>query len=134
MKKKILLVDDDNVAHFINRRILEVSGLAEHISTANNGEEAIRYITHTYESKQSVPDIIFLDLNMPVMNGFKFIEKLRTLAHIPQEKIKIIVLSSSSHERDKEMAFQLGITDYLSKPLSTQVIQSLFHTETINLD
>ncbi len=131
MKKTFLLVDDDLVAHFVNKRLLEVSGLAEHIFTANNGLEAINYISHTFESKQVVPDIIFLDVNMPVMNGFKFIEALRKLSHIPYEKIKIVVLSSSSHDRDKEMALQLGVTDYLSKPLSAQGINNLFYAEQI---
>ncbi len=133
MKKNVLLVDDDNVAHFINKRLLEVSGFAEQIFTANNGHEAINHISRTFDSKQVVPDIIFLDLNMPVMNGFKFIEALRKLSHIPYEKIKIVVLSSSSHDRDKEMALQLGITDYLSKPLSAQGINNLFYTEQLGL-
>lgn len=129
MKKTVLLVDDDQVVHFINRKLLETSELAEYIGEAHNGVEALSFIEDFYMKTQTVPDVIFLDINMPVMNGFMFIEQLKTFTHLPYEKIKIVLLSSSLHSKDKEMALQLGIVHYLNKPLSVQNICTLLKEE-----
>ncbi len=128
-KKTVLLVDDDQVVHFINRKLLDTSQIAEYVGVAHNGVEALIFIKDFFQKNQTVPDVIFLDINMPVMNGFTFVEQLKTLTHLPYEKIKIILLSSSFHSKDKEMAIQLGIEHYLNKPLSVQNIYKLLDEE-----
>ncbi len=73
--KNVLLVDDDKTFNFISTRLLELTGMAGNILTAWNGKQAL----DLFERNQGFPDVILLDLNMPVMDGFEFLEAFNTL-------------------------------------------------------
>lgn len=115
--KNVLLVDDDKTFNFISTRLLELTGLAGNVAIAWNGQQALDLFHGQYQSAEELPDIILLDLNMPVMDGFEFLEAFNNLPLPGKEQVKIIVLSSSVHPKDIERARQLGAHRYLRKPL-----------------
>jgi len=112
-----LLIDDDKVSLMLAARILEKTGLATEINAAWNGVEAIAFLNHYFDRSMALPDVILLDLNMPVMDGFSFIEAFRKLPVVNVTKVQIIVVSSSNDKRDITKAFSMGVKDYLVKPL-----------------
>lgn len=86
--KNILLVDDDNIFNFLNTKLLRQSGIADEIHTALNGKEALDLLNNYYTGAFALPDVILLDLNMPVMDGFAFLEAFKKLSLPRQEKVK----------------------------------------------
>jgi CheY-like chemotaxis protein len=123
----ILLVDDDSVFHFIHTKILNSLGLTE-ISTANNGEEALEFIDEHASGKRPLPNLIFVDLDMPILDGFGFIEAFKKLILPQKDKIHIAILSSSFNPSDINRARELGVSHYLNKPISENSIQSLLQS------
>ena len=122
--KNILLVDDDDIFNFLNTKTLQLSGIANEIHTALNGQEALDLLNHYYESNASLPDIILLDLNMPVMDGFCFIEAFRKIDLPRIEDVSIIIVTSSPNHSDMLRAQAMGVTRYLTKPLSEESLLS----------
>lgn len=118
--KNVLLVDDDCVFNFISIKTLKRMDFAHNILTALNGDEALELFQTHYKDAKSVPDIILLDLNMPVMDGFGFLEAFQQLVFPAKDQIKIIVLSSSTRSEDISKALRLGAHAYLSKPLTVE--------------
>jgi CheY-like chemotaxis protein len=125
MKKNVLLVDDDQVFHFLGTKVLQRMGFTDEIHTANNGKEALKLINNKLSNLKPFIDIIFLDINMPIMDGFSFIEAFRKMAMPHKEKIKIVIVTSSQDTGDIQRAKDLGITDYLIKPISENSIRSV---------
>lgn len=120
--KNVLLVDDDNIFNFLNTKLLRLSGIANEIHTAENGKEALELLNNYYAGTSSLPDVILLDLNMPVMDGFTFIKAFQRL-NLPRiQDVRIVIVTSSSDPRDLERAKQLGITNFLTKPISEQML------------
>lgn len=128
MKKiqHILFVDDDNISSYINRAVLEEMQVAENLHWLNDGQEALDYLKERC-AKASNPqnactDLIFLDLNMPQVNGFEFLENLQLLPGIDTLGLYIVMLTSSWHSRDMEKARTYAIQDYLIKPLTAEKV------------
>jgi two-component system response regulator len=121
-KPTVLLVEDsEDDAYLFNWRF-EQSGATCAIKHVLDGAEAIEFLERTLlTNPESLPFIIFLDLKMPVMNGFEvliWLQQHEAFSHIP-----VVVLSGSDQSSDKERARQLGATDYLVKPLTVGDIQ-----------
>lgn len=127
VKKDILVVDDDSIANFLIERIVQSTGLAGNISKALNGREALTYLKPNGSTKK--PQVILLDLNMPLMNGFEFIKAYRELDIEGKEDILIILVTSSDNPSDIEKARELGIKYYLTKPLSADTIKGILMSE-----
>ncbi|APY08082.1 response regulator [Winogradskyella sp. J14-2] len=107
----ILLIEDDMIEVMKLKRATDSLQLNHKITEANNGEEALQLL----EKKDSLPDIILLDLNMPKINGIEFLKILKTderLKYIPT-----IILTTSSNQRDLLECFRVGIAGYILKPL-----------------
>jgi len=73
-KLRILLIDDDRIYQFAARKTIEATGFAESIVVYSNGEDAINFLKSNSANETSLPDVIFLDVNMPVMNGWEFLD------------------------------------------------------------
>lgn len=132
MKKDVLIIDDDEVFNFLTQRVIEAIGFANNIRTALNGIEALESLKESI-SCNSLPDLILLDINMPLMNGFEFLENLKCSDFPNKEKICIAILSSSSNSSDIEMANQYGIKYYFTKPLLEDDLQNLLKKEFYSL-
>jgi len=117
--KRILLVDDDQITNFLNENLIREMNITENITITNDGQEALDFITNNCVasgSKFSCCDLILLDLNMPVMDGFEFLEKFNELEY--SKDISIILLTTSSNERDLQRAKSFNIAGYINKPLT----------------
>ena len=114
----MLLIDDDKICNFITEATLNRLGIAEEIHAVLNGKEALEYINRVLAGDRLLPDIIFLDLNMPLMNGFQFIESFRKLDFPKKDKVKIVVLTSSENPEDIVRVKTMGIDHYLTKPIN----------------
>lgn len=123
--KRILIVDDDEICNFLMTKLLERTGELNEIQSALNGEEALELLNSCWRNSHALPDLIFLDLNMPLMDGFGFLEVYNKL-NFEGRRALIVVVSSSGDEKDIERAKQLGIDHYLTKPITlTQVKEVL---------
>jgi CheY-like chemotaxis protein len=117
-KSSLLLVEDSEDDAFFFKRTLQKSGMNCVLHRVADGAEAIDFLRSTsISNSQELPKVIFLDLKMPVLNGFEVLEWLQTQTFTPH--LRVIVLSGSEHENDKTRAAQMGAMDYLVKPVTT---------------
>ena len=121
--KSVLLVDDDSTSNFMAQLLLEDLNVVEQISITLNGQEALDYI-QTHCTADTCPNLILLDINMPVMNGFEFLEHFRQLPVSGQ--IQVVMLTSSVYHKDMEKAKNYQINYYVSKPLTTEKLKEIF--------
>ena len=130
MKKKlnsILLIDDDVDCNFFHQRLINKMGYAENIYIARNGKEAIDLLQKEQDGKYLNPDIIFLDINMPVMNGWEFIEEYQKLKEYQKAKIVLMMLTTSLNESDIEKAKKYkDIKGYKNKYLDSAAMDAIF--------
>lgn len=117
LKKNILLIDDSAIDNLIHEKLIKHYNIARTIVHANNGEEALMML-HEYNTRGlNMPDVILVDLDMPNMNGFAFIEALQGSDLPDKENIQVIIYSSSGSRQDIDRAKELGIKHYFTKPL-----------------
>lgn len=129
MKKKlncILLVDDDDDCNFFHQRLLNKMNCTEKIHIVNNGEEALNYIISNLDSKKDNPDLIFLDINMPKMNGWEFLERYKEIGSINKGKILLIMLTTSLNPDDENKAKNYkDVKGYYEKYLDQESINEI---------
>jgi CheY-like chemotaxis protein len=118
--KTVLLVDDDPIFHFLNAKIIEVANVSCEVKSVQDGRQAIQLLQDGYR-----PQFIFLDLDMPHMNGFQFIDAFHKLTVPEKENITIVVLTSSETVEEQNRVSSLGVRHYLSKPLTETAVKSL---------
>lgn len=119
----ILLVEDDDLVNFYNEFLLKDQGFTKEIAITENGQEALDYLAKcdAGESGYKYPDLILLDINMPVMNGFEFMEKYEVREKERRAKALVVMLTTSMHPSDKARAEEFeSIHDYLYKPLLSE--------------
>jgi CheY-like chemotaxis protein len=120
----ILLIEDDNLDQMDVKRTLEKKKIVHRLKIAKNGEDGFQMLTEkSSEIYAGKPDIILLDLNMPKMNGFEFLTKIK--ARDEFKDIKIFVLTTSDEREDKLNAAALGISGFITKPLKLDSPSSL---------
>jgi len=117
--KKILLVDDEEANHYIAQRVLQKLEVEAEMLNAKNGREALDIVKEVCQREQC-PELILLDINMPVMNGFEFLEELQHSAVLSSAPIKIVLLTSSMHFQDLARAQEYPVIDFIEKPLTPE--------------
>jgi len=123
---QICVVDDDFIYQFAVKKTIEATGLASEIITFSNGEEAINYLQEKKDDIASIPDIIFLDINMPIMDGWEFLEAYRPLEIILKKKITIYIVSSSTSDSDIEHSKKFSnVSGYIIKPVHKEKFEEL---------
>jgi CheY-like chemotaxis protein len=120
--KLCLLIDDNFIDNFVTRKILETSNFAEKIVVIQSAPEAIAQI----QAKKIEPDVIFLDIRMPFMDGFEFLKEFDSLHLDDNKKIKIFMLSSSLDPVDFKLSNENKyITQFIHKPLTHKALESI---------
>lgn len=122
----VLLVDDDKINNYINERLIKKLNLASQINVAFNGEEALIALEQLITAEAKLNGFIFLDINMPVMDGFEFLEVFKEKYKTVNGKITIVMLTTSTNSKDLEKVKSAGIAGYINKPLTEQKILELF--------
>ena len=122
--KCILLVDDDPITNFANQLLLEDLAVAEQVLVAHNGREALQRIRQQGEGG-TCPELILLDINMPVMNGFEFLEAYEGFSIACKESVVILMLTTSMNPGDVERLKQVHIQGFLNKPLTEDMVRDL---------
>jgi len=131
MLDKILCIDDDPITLMICRKVAERVEFAKEIITANNGEDAIQYFDSLFEEKKSndtliYPKLVFLDLNMPVMDGWEFLESYITKDYQNVFNLtRFIVVSSSIDPYDINKSKTYPVIGFLSKPITKEMLENL---------
>lgn len=127
MKKidQVCIIDDDPTHIFITKKYVELSGLVENIMIYKNGKEAYDQLQAIFKASEKLPEIILLDLNMPIWDGWQFLE---AFIKIPiKTKINIFILTSSVSANDKIQADKFNLNGkYLVKPITFGEIKTIF--------
>lgn len=118
--ESVCIIDDDVIYINLVSKIIELKKLSESVLVFNNGKEALDFFLQSLqqEENEDIPQIIFLDLNMPVMDGWEFLNEFSKIKNQIRKKIDLYVVSSSIDSRDIERAKSIDIvSDYLTKPI-----------------
>lgn len=117
--KNLTLVDDDDIFVFLTTKIIEQTNLVDLIKVFGNGLDAINFLKENKNNVDALPDIILLDLSMPIMNGWQFLEEYNKLNPTIGKKITIYICSSSISPDDITRAKTISeVSDYIIKPIT----------------
>lgn len=123
-KINLLVIDDDDINIFIIKKIIEKTGFDVEMVAKNNGQLAIDYLTNCLENNLQLPHLVLIDINMPILNGWEFIEAYEKLE--VNANIDMYMLSSSVYENDIEKAKEYRtVKGFISKPLSLERLNEL---------
>lgn len=127
--RTVMLIDDNEIDNLINQKMIEAATIAENIYTHTGAKSAIEFLRNMEKlevAKEVLPDVIFLDIDMPLMDGFQFLDEFEKLTERTRKMCKIIMLTSSINPQDfnKSKKYQ-NVKLYLNKPLSNESIQKI---------
>lgn len=119
--KCILLVDDDEITNFYNQHLIQKMGIAETVETSLNGKEAIQFLTTPQNGEFPTPDMVLLDINMPIMNGFEFLEMHDNLPEEQRARSVFMMLTTDLMPEDRDRtAKSITLSGFFNKPLSEE--------------
>jgi CheY-like chemotaxis protein len=123
-----MLVDDNDTDNFIHKRVIELTGFSKNIVVKNSGKSALEYIESNLLNISNLPDVIFLDINMPIVDGFVFLFEYENFPEEVKQKCKIAILSSSDNKRDIDRIVDNEyVINFITKPLSEEALADLKH-------
>ena len=125
------VVDDDRIYHFLLKNLFKQNGITINATFFNNGQEAIEAIKATRNAGEEMPDLILLDVNMPIMNGWQFLEEYDKIKVALPKLSTIYMISSSNDEVDINKAKGYGdiVVDYFLKPICKEDLDKIFTTK-----
>jgi len=124
------VIDDDRIYHFLLKNLFKQNGITIDATFFNNGHEAIEAIKNTKNGTGVIPDLILLDVNMPIMNGWQFLEEYSKIKETLPKVSTIYMISSSNDEVDINKAKGYGdiVKDYFLKPICKEDLDIIFTT------
>ena len=124
--ERVLLIDDNDIDNFINERMITTNMFSKTVIIKNSAESALKFLKDNEGNEAEMPQLIFLDLNMPVMDGFGFLEEFEKLSSKVRENAKVIVLSSSISPEDINRAStNQYVVKYVNKPLNEKYLEAI---------
>lgn len=125
MHSNVMLIDDFALDRFLAEKVIEKNSFASHVTSFSSATDGLSYL-RSLDKDGQLPDVIFLDIYMPIMNGFEFLDNFVGLPEHIQNKCKIVILSSSSAAEDRD---RIGtypfVQDFITKPLSAEKLGNL---------
>lgn len=119
--KNLTLIDDDEVFVYLTRKTLKKTNLVGQVRVFENGLDALNFIKTNLDRKEELPEVIFLDLSMPIMDGWQFLQEFRQLKSGPVNNITIYICSSSISPDDVARAKAINeVSDFIFKPITSQ--------------
>jgi CheY-like chemotaxis protein len=117
--KRVMIVDDNEIDRYIGERTSRQYHIAEDVISMESATDALKYLSSLAQYPDLLPEVIFLDINMPEMNGFEFLEEYQNLPDSIKRNCIVVMLTTSTHPEDKERADRSPyVKGYLNKPLS----------------
>ena len=128
--KKLIFIDDNQLDHFILKRVLNKYNLAYEVNCTADAEEVIGFLKQNQNDKEKLPDIILLDIYMPLVNGWQFLEKVQQMQPFLNKPLRIYILSSSINPRDIQRAKQFScVKSFIFKPITKEMLEKLIDEE-----
>lgn len=127
--RTVMLIDDNEIDNLINQKMIEAAAIAGNIYTHTGAKSAIEFLRNMEKlevAKEVLPDVIFLDIDMPLMDGFQFLDEFEKLSEATKKMCKIVMLTSSINPQDVNRTKKYpNVKLYLNKPLSHESIQKV---------
>ena len=125
-QQTVCIIDDDKIQHFTIEKSMQQQGILKKMLSFLDGEEAMTFFSNNLTNSALLPDIIFLDLNMPVVNGWQFLQQYEVIKEQIPKKIKIYVVSSSINDSEINQATSnINVEGFLSKPLKPEALKEI---------
>ena len=122
----VMLVDDNETDNFISKRIIEITKFASRVEVKNSGKSALDYLEANQNSPELLPNLIFLDINMPIVDGFVFLYEFEKFNDTVKDKCKVIILSSSDNKRDIDKIVNNDhVIKFITKPLTEASLEEV---------
>jgi CheY-like chemotaxis protein len=122
----VMLVDDNDTDNFISKRIIEITKFAKRVEIKNSGKSALQYLQDNQGNLENLPDLIFLDINMPIVDGFVFLFEFEMFPDELKNKCKVVILSSSDNKRDIEKIVDNEyVIKFITKPLTESALNEV---------
>lgn len=127
-RSKIFLVDDDEISNYLNQSIIKRMSPGIEVREFRNGLEALNFFkSQRYDGGDK--SLVLLDIRMPVMNGFEFLEQVNAAGSPLKESLSVIMLTSSDNPRDLEKARTFAVEGYLNKPLNEEALRPFLNID-----
>ena len=125
----VLVVDDDENCCFVAKKLLKKAAVGKQVVTAANGLDALEKLQGIAASGGRLPGLILLDIKMPVMDGFGFLEEVAKAPELDLRATRIYVCTSSFLAKDRERAGQYQVSGFITKPLTHEVLVDILHPD-----
>ena len=125
----VMLVDDNDTDNFISKRIIEITKFASDVEVKNSGKSALEYLREHENIEDKLPNLIFLDINMPIVDGFIFLYEFEKFSESIKDKCKVVILSSSDNKRDIDKIVNNNhVIKFITKPLTEAALREFKET------
>jgi response regulator RpfG family c-di-GMP phosphodiesterase len=122
----VMLVDDNDTDNFISKRIIEITKFSKGVEVKSSGKTALDYLKENQNNAEKIPSLIFLDINMPIVDGFVFLYEFEKFNELVRNKCKVIILSSSDNKRDIDKIVNNNhVIKFITKPLTEVALDEI---------